>query len=508
MNRGIPVNETPSDDPAHALTLPLAATDETFQESTGLRVPGYDILGELGRGGMGIVYRATQIGANRDVALKMILGGDQAGAIEVAGFRAEAEAIAHLQHPNIVTVYDVGEHAGRPFFSMEYCPGGSLSTLGKGPLTPRAVAELLLTISRGVAVAHDAGIVHRDLKPGNILLTADGTPKVSDFGLAKQISPSARRDEPSLTVTGATMGTPCYMAPEQVGGANRVGPPADVYALGAILYELLTGRPPFEGSSPTQTLLLLLTEDPIPPREICPGVPRDLEQICLRCLEKDPDRRYPTAAFLADDLSRFLNGEPVSAVRSGIVGRLAGSLERVQLNERFARYGNLMLTLSPVMLLPELFIFFIWSFEGVRELLMLGRLIQATAFVGLVGHFLGWKFTPHGPAERQLWAIWVGYFLATFTFGLSVRLMVGTIDRTMEFYPGFACMTAVAFFAMAAATWGYAAVIGMGFLVLSFLMSLNPQYAPLEFGIAWAAALILIGWRLRKLGRTPTGDPK
>jgi len=470
-------------------------------ESPKFQVPGYEILSELGRGGMGVVYRARQVRANRDVALKMILSGNQAGTIEVARFQIEAEAVARLQHPNIVAVYEVGEYDGRPYFSMEYCSSGSLASTGGQPMPPRTAAELLLKICRGVAAAHDAGIVHRDLKPGNILITADGTPKVSDFGLAKEIGGTSRPAEREVTGSGAVLGTPSYMAPEQAGGAKRVGPAADVYALGAILYELLTARPPFKGPTPTETILLLLTEDPLPPRETHPEIPRDLELVCLRCLEKDPARRYPSAALLAEDLVRFLEGEPVSAARSGLVGRLVSSIDRVQMHERFGRYGNLLLALAPVMLLPELIIFWLLTSGESTQFAWMVRAFQATTFIGLVGHFLGWRFAPKGPAERQVWAIWAGYFLAAFTYGLSVMLMIGESERVMEFYPGFACLTALAFFAMAAGTWGYAAVIGAGFLALSFVMCINPKWALIEFGIAWAVVLVLIGLRARKLGR-------
>jgi outer membrane protein assembly factor BamB/predicted Ser/Thr protein kinase len=285
-------------------------------------VAGYEVLDELGRGGMGVVYKARQLGLNRLVALKMILAGSHAGPVELARFRAEAEAVARLQHPNIVQVYDVGEQDGRPFFSLEFVEGGSLaSRLDGTPLPGRQAAQLVETLARAVHAAHQRGIVHRDLKPGNILLTADGTPKIADFGLAKQLD-----REKGQTATGAVLGTPSYMAPEQAGGlssdakatGSRIGPAADTYALGAILYELLTGRPPFRAETPLDTILQVLSTEPVPPRLLQPKVPRDLETVCLKCLEKDPVRRDGSAEELADDLKRFLQDEPIRARRPGL----------------------------------------------------------------------------------------------------------------------------------------------------------------------------------------------
>src|SRR5579883_2924838 len=279
-------------------------------------VPGYEIEGELGRGGMGVVYKARQLSLNRTVAVKILLGGGHAGQHEQARFRAEATTLAALQHPNIVQVYEVGEAAGAPFLALEYCPGGTLADrLGGAPVPPRDAARLAEALAGGVAAAHAAGVVHRDLKPANVLLAADGTPKVTDFGLAKQ-------GDSGLTVTGAVIGTPSYMAPEQAaGGSKGVGPAADVWALGAILYECLTGRPPFRGVSTHATLDLVRTAEPVPPRRLQPAVPADLAAVCLMCLEKEPARRYPSAAALAADLGRFLAGRATAARPVGPVAR-------------------------------------------------------------------------------------------------------------------------------------------------------------------------------------------
>src|SRR5262245_32880687 len=304
-------------------------------------VPGYEILGELGRGGMGVVYKARQQGLGRVVALKMILAGAHAGAQQRLRFRGEAEAAARLHHPNIVQVYEVGEQDGCPYFSLEYVDGRSLNeTLAEGLPPPLQAAALVEQLARAADYAHRRGIVHRDLKPGNVLLTQDGTPKISDFGVAKRLD-----DEQGRTRTGDVLGTPSYMAPEQAAGKSKeIGPAADVYSLGAILYQTLTGLPPFEGQSAWETVHLVLTAEPEPPSRRNPRLPRDLETICLRCLDKDPAKRYPSALALADDLRRFQSGQPIQA-------RPVGWPERAMKWVRRRPALAALLTLSSVLLL-------------------------------------------------------------------------------------------------------------------------------------------------------------
>jgi hypothetical protein len=287
-------------------------------------IAGYEVLGELGRGGMGVVYKARQVPLDRVVALKMILAGGHAGPEERARFRREAEAVARLQHPNIVQVFEVGEHDGLPFFSIEFCPGGSLDRkLAGTPLPPREAAALVEKLATAMDAAHRKGVLHRDLKPANVLLAEGGTPKVTDFGLAKKLG------EAGQTASGAVVGTPSYMAPEQAGGQGKeVGPAADVYALGALLYECLTGRPPFKAATALDTLLQVVAEEPVPPSRLQPATPKDLETICLKCLQKQPARRYAGAAELADDLHRFLEGEPVRARPVGAAERLGKWVRR------------------------------------------------------------------------------------------------------------------------------------------------------------------------------------
>jgi WD40 repeat protein/tRNA A-37 threonylcarbamoyl transferase component Bud32 len=307
-----PLEEAPTLAPSQAPPDGLPAAGPT--------VAGYEMLGELGRGGMGVVYKARQVKLNRLVALKMILAGGHASDADLLRFKSEAEAVARLQHANIVQIHEVGESEGRPFFSLEFVAGGSLAARLDGtPWPPRQAAQLVEALARAMHAAHQQGIIHRDLKPANVLLAEDGTPKITDFGLAKQMG-----TQHGQTQTGAVLGTPSYMAPEQAGGRHReVGPAADVYALGAILYELLTGRPPFRAATPLDTILQVVSEEPVPPRRLVPKLPHDLDTICLKCLEKAPAKRYGTAAELADDLDRWLTTRPIRARRIGPAGRVA-----------------------------------------------------------------------------------------------------------------------------------------------------------------------------------------
>jgi tetratricopeptide (TPR) repeat protein len=283
------------------------------------QVPGHEVEAVLGRGGMGVVCKARHVRLNRPVAVKMLLAGAYAGPDELARFRREAQTLAELGHPNVVQIYETGELDGLPYFTMELVEGGTLAEQLAGvPLPADRAAALVVTLAGAVQAAHDRGIVHRDLKPANVLLAPDGTPKISDFGVARRLGPDTE-----LTRTGARVGTPSYMAPEQASGnSGTAGPAVDVYALGAVLYELLTGRPPFRAETAAETERQVIEEEPAPPSHLNAGVPRDLETVCLKCLHKDPRRRYARAADLAADLDRFRRGET-------IVARPVGTLERV-----------------------------------------------------------------------------------------------------------------------------------------------------------------------------------
>jgi eukaryotic-like serine/threonine-protein kinase len=273
-------------------------------------VPGYVLIAEIGRGGMGVVYKARHVRLDRLVALKMILAGAHASADQIARFHIEARAVAQIQHAGIVQIHEVGDHEGMPYFSLEFVPGGSLAHLiGGKPQPPRAAAAMVMELCHAMSVAHAAGIIHRDLKPGNVLLTLDGKPKITDFGLAKQLEGDSEQ-----TRTGAIMGSPSYMAPEQAWGqTHEIGPLSDQYSLGAILYEMLVGRPPFQGATTLETLDLARHQEPVAPTRLQPKLPPDLATICLKSLQKEPAKRFADAAAMAADLRRFLDGEPIAA---------------------------------------------------------------------------------------------------------------------------------------------------------------------------------------------------
>ena len=293
---------TAHDEPTAALLGQDPSATPGASEPTRIRYFGdYEILREIARGGMGVVFQARQVSLNRTVALKMILAGQLADDTDVKRFYTEAEAAANLDHPGIVPIFEVGQHEGQHYFSMGFVEGQSLSQrLAEGPLPSREAAELIRRVSEAIEYAHQHGVIHRDLKPANILLDQNGNPRVTDFGLAKKV-----QGDSGLTGSGQIMGTPSYMPPEQAGGKRgEVGPAADVYALGATLYALLTGRPPFQAATAMDTVIQVISDEPVPPRRLNASIPRDLETICLKCLEKEPARRYRSAAALGEDLRR------------------------------------------------------------------------------------------------------------------------------------------------------------------------------------------------------------
>jgi serine/threonine protein kinase len=315
-----PMPQRASAEPASTLTISPAAFERVHYFGD------YELLEEIARGGMGVVYKARQVSLNRTVALKMILAGKLASEAEVQRFRREAEAAANLQHPNIVAIHEVGEHEGQHYYTMDYVAGRDLGALVResGPLPPARAAECVKTLAEAVHFAHQRGTLHRDLKPQNVLIDAAGVPHIADFGLAKIVE----RDE-SLTHDGVAMGSPSYMPPEQAAGRlDQVGPHSDVYSLGAILYELLTGRPPFRAETPVATMRQVMESEPAAPRKLNASLPPDLETICLKCLEKNPARRYHSARALAEELGRFLNHEPIQAIPVSAVRKAETWLRR------------------------------------------------------------------------------------------------------------------------------------------------------------------------------------
>lgn len=312
-------DDTQGKNAAAGLDTPTLIGGTSMAPEPGVRIRyfgDYELLTEIARGGMGVVYKARQSTLQRVVALKMILVGQLANDDEVKRFYAEAQAAAKLEHPQIVPIFEIGAHEQQHYFTMAFVDGESLAhRVSREVLRPREAATIVMKVARAIAYAHVEGVVHRDLKPANILMDQAGEPHVTDFGLAKRVSGCDPSDPtPQLTVAGQVLGTPSYMPPEQAAGKSaQIGPLADVYSLGAMLYCLLTGRPPFQAASPLETLLQVLEQEPVSPRLLNSVLPRDLETICLKCLEKDPERRYDGAAALADDLGCYLSGEPIVA---------------------------------------------------------------------------------------------------------------------------------------------------------------------------------------------------
>jgi serine/threonine protein kinase len=493
---------------ADARTLPAdesPAADPTRVCSFG----DYELLAEIARGGMGVVFKARQKRLNRLVALKMILSGRLAAEDDLQRFRTEAEAAARLRHPNIVAVHEVGEVDGQLFFSMDFIEGRTLAQrLGEGPVASRTAAGTMCQLARAVHYAHGEGILHRDLKPSNILLDHDDQPYLTDFGLAKKLDAG----DLNLTRTGAILGTPSYMAPEQAAGrVKHLGPACDVYGLGAVLYELLTGRPPFRSDTPLDTVLHVLEREPAPPRLLNPKVDHDLETICLKCLEKDPRLRYASADELAADLQRYLDGESILARSYNIVARLTRALNKPSRREGDLRiWASLLLVFSGIFLVGHLVTFALIQTDQPAGLLFLSR-----AGALLLGGLALWFFRhgdplPATPAERQVWSIWVGYLLAYGTSSLVTRLLIrsgvltgGSAEvahwQELVSYPFAAVLTGLAFFVMGGAYWGRYYAIGLAFLVLALLMPLHLEWSPVTYGLLWTVCLVAIARHLRRL---------
>jgi serine/threonine protein kinase len=475
----------------------------------------YELLEEVARGGMGVVYKARQRDLDRVVALKMILAGRLAGGEDLQRFRTEAEAAGRLQHPHIVTVYEVGEVDGQHYFSMEFIAGQTLAQkLASGPLPGRVAARYVRQVARAVQYAHRHGILHRDLKPSNILIDAEDEPHITDFGLAKRLG-----GDSGQTRTGAVLGTPSYMAPEQAQGKVKdLGPACDVYGLGAVLYELLTGRPPFKAETPVDTVLQVLHNEPVPPRLLNPNIDPDLETICLKCLEKHPRARYESAEQLASDLQRYLNGESIHARSFNLLDRLTRTLERSQHDVAFHAWSSMVFVIAAIVFVEHVAVFLLHLADVPRPVLMTVRVAQFV-LIGLVF----WqnrglrRMLPTTTAERELWTIWIGYIASYAVAWSALRLLVaeevltggrGAPDgwEDLALYPFSAVLSGLAFFAMGSNYWGRFYALGAAFWALAALMPLRLEWAPLAFGLLWTATLTLLGLHLRRLGRQADAD--
>jgi serine/threonine-protein kinase len=449
----------------------------------------YELIEELGRGGMGIVYRARQLSLGREVALKMLLRGQLASADDATRFRQEAQAAARLQHPGIVPVYEVGEHDGQLFFSMQYVPGQTLSRLLEaGPLPSRHAARIAAAVSRAVEAAHGHGVLHRDLKPSNILIDPDGAPHITDFGLARRVA-----DVDSLTKTGAALGTPAYMAPEQaVGNRGRLGPATDVYGIGGVLYHMLTGRPPFQAASPVDVLFMLLEQEPLPPRMLNPKVDRDLAMIALRCLQKPADLRYPTAGALAEDLEAYLADEPVAA-RSGHFRHIIA---------RWFRETH------HAVILQNWGVLWMWHSLVLLVVCALTNLLQALGDQQRIHYFLLWTAglgtwaavfwtlrRCQGPVtfvERQIAHIWAASMISI--AGLfPVEYVMGLPVLTLS--PVLGLSSGMVFLIKAGMLTGTFYIQAGALFATALAMARWPQVAHLIFGVVSALCFFIPGWK-------------
>ena len=487
-SEGWPAGELPTlapggDPAAGATPIPSALGD-------------YELLAELGRGGMGVVFKARQRRLGRTVALKRMLPGALPNADDLRRFQGEVEAVAGLQHPNIVRVYEVGEADGCPFYSMDFIDGQSLAqTINAGPLPSKLAARHVLAVAAAIQHAHDHGILHRDLKPANVLIDADGRAFVTDFGLAKRLADDATR-----TRTGAVLGTPGFMAPEQAAARKELTAAVDIYGLGALLYALVTGRPPFLAESPLDTLLQVVEQEPAPPRLLNPSVDRDLETICMQCLHKDPARRYVTASALAADLERYLAGEAIQARSVNLIDRVASALWRSQYDVQFRAYANMLFSFAIVVVLTEVVVNYGTLYDLPIWVVPAAQFARFGLFVILLWYFRPAGVLPQSPAERLMWSIWVGYISCNCVIGLAYRNRIGwEIPAETHLYPLFTAIAGFCFVVLGSSYWGGCYLFAAAFYLLPFLMNLDLRWAPVEFGIAWAITLVLIGLRLRRL---------
>lgn len=463
-----------TDFPSGTLTLPARFGD-------------YELVQELGRGGMGVVYRAKQWSLGREVALKMVLRGNLASQADLDRFQAEAQAAAKLDHPAIVPVYEVGHEGGRPYFTMKYIAGTTLAQrLALGPLPAKEAATILAAVARGIHFAHNRGVLHRDVKPSNILIDENGWPHITDFGLAKQIS-----DAPSLTKTGAVLGTPAYMSPEQaVGNRGQVGPTSDVYSLGVVLYHMLTGRPPFQAASPVDTVLMVLEQDPVPPRMLNPKADVDLEMIALRCLQKPMDLRYASAAALADDLEAYLNNESISARSGRFTQVIALWLRETHHASVLENWGLLWMWHSLVLFVACLatnILFWVGDKDRLHYFLLWTAGLGTWAIVFWA---LRRRMGPVTFVERQIAHVWAGSMACVaLLFPLEAWLDLPVLKLS----PVLGLVNGMAFLVKAGMLSGQFYIQALALFLTAGLMAVFPDFAHLIFGVVSAACFFFPG---------------
>jgi len=456
----------------------------------------YELIEEIGRGGMGVVFRARQISLDREVAIKMILRGRLASEADLQRFLAEASATASLEHPNIVPVYEAGDMDGRPFFSMQLVVGETLAdrVANHGPLPQRDAAVIVAAIAKAIGFAHDRGVLHRDLKPSNIMIAADGTPLVTDFGLAKQSGSSA-----DLTRSGMLVGTPAYMSPEQAGARrNLIGSASDVYSLGCVLYFALTGRSPFVADSPMETIMLVVEQDPIAPRALCPKLDRDLEMIVIRCLQKPIDLRYQSGKELAQDLEAYLADERIAASS----GRFNQVLARVFRETHHAavleNWGTLWIWHSIVLLIASLLTWQM-NYWGITQI----GIYVAVWTLGLgMWAVVFWKLRQRmGPVtfiERQIAHVW-GASMVAIGMLFPIELLMGMPVLTLS--PLLGVIAAIVFIIKAGMLSGVFYIQATALLITALLMAIWPQYGHLFFGVVAAACFLIPGLKYARRRR-------
>jgi hypothetical protein len=452
----------------------------------------YQLIEEIGRGGMGVVYRAIQRSLGRTVAIKMLARRDLAGPADLARFRSEAEAAARLDHPGIVSIFEVGEHEGHPFYSMRLIEGTTLALrLAEGPMPQRESAALLVKVADAVQAAHDRGVLHRDLKPSNILIDVAGEPHVSDFGLAKRLE-----NAETMTHTGAILGTPCYMSPEQAAGSRGdVGPASDVWSLGTILYQMLTGRPPFQAAGPMDTLLAVLETDPPLPRSLGRPVERDLELITLKTLQKPQDLRYPSAAALAADLRAYLVGEPVSA-RSGGLGDVVSRIFRETHHAVVLENWGLLWMWHSVVILSLCVVTDVLAWQGLSSrwpylVLWGGGLALWAPIFWALRHRTG----PVTAVERQIAHVWAGSVIASvllFWVEALIHTQGGDL-QVLTLSPVLALIAGIVFFVKAGILSGAFYIQAAVLFTTALVMCLVPDYQHVIFGLVSAACFFVPG---------------
>ena len=484
------------DDPR--ATLPMAPTGPAAPVSRpGAFVPGatplpalfgdYELEEEIGRGGMGVVYRAVQLSLGRTVAVKMLLRRDLASPADLSRFRSEAEAAARLDHPGIVPIFEVGEHDGLPFYSMRLIEGTTLAKrLAAGPLPSRESAALLAKVADAMQAAHDRGVLHRDLKPSNILIDTAGEPLVSDFGLAKRLE-----DSDSVTHTGAILGTPCYMSPEQAAGSRGdVGPASDVWSLGAILYQTICGRPPFQASTPMDTLLAVLEADPPAPRSVSPAADRDLEMIALKSLQKPQDLRYVSAAALAADLRAALAGEPIAARTGGLADVVARLFRETHHAVVLENWGLLWMWHS-VVVLALCCITDVLAWQGLSSrwpyvVLWGGGLALWAPIFWALRHRNG----PVTAVERQVAHVWGGSMIAS-SLLFAIEQLLGLPVLTLS--PVLALFAGLVFFVKAGILSGAFYAQAAALFATALVMCLVPEWQHVLFGLVSGACFFVPG---------------